>query len=193
MSKIIAICGFSGAGKDTIAKYISEHYGYKMVISTTSRPMREGESESNPYHFVSKEDFQHLIDSDALIEHRDYHTTLNGVPDTWYYGIEQNTIKPDTNYVVVLDLWGLSQFKEHYNNVISFFIDVPDRIRKNRAVCSRPDFDELEWRRRLLDDRQKFTDEEISKYVDFKVLNLNLNQCIQEIMKEVNECSEKQL
>lgn len=187
MSKIIVICGFSGSGKDTIAKYISDHYGYEMVISTTSRPIREGEYEGNPYHFVSKEDFLNLISTGTLLEYRSYDTLLNGMPDTWYYGIECRSISIDKDYVVVLDLWGLRQFKTHFDNVISFFIDVPDGVRKARAICGRPDFDELEWRRRSNDDRKKFPEKEISKHVDFKIQNLEFDKCMHEIMKEVDQ------
>lgn len=186
MSKIIVICGFSGSGKDTIAKYISKHYDYEMVISTTSRPMRENENEGNPYHFVSADEFQRLIDDDKLIEHRDYHTTLNGVEDTWYYGIECEAIRPEQNYVVVLDIWGLSQFHKSFDNTISFFIEVPDEDRKSRAMASRPDFDNIEWNRRLTDDKEKFTEEEISKHVNFRVPNLELHKCIAAIMEEVD-------
>lgn len=191
MNKIIAICGFSGSGKDTIAKYISEHYDYEMVISTTSRPMREGEQEGNPYHFVSKEEFLDLIEADAIIEHRSYDTLLNNTPDTWYYGIEHDVIKLHINYVVVLDLWGLSQFKKHFNNVVSFFIEVSNEERKSRAMQGRSDFDETEWNRRLADDQKRFTEKEISKHVNSRVPNLDFDQCISDIMKEVDQWEEK--
>lgn len=186
MSKIIAICGFSGAGKDAIAKYISKHYGYEMVISTTSRPMREGESEGNPYHFVNKKKFLDLIEFEEFIEYRCYNTLLNGIQDTWYYGIQKNTIKSDVNYVVVLDLCGLAQLKKHFNNVLSFFIDVGDTVRKTRAIHGRKDFDETEWSRRLADDKIKFTKDKINECVDFKVKNYSFKECIKNIMKEVD-------
>lgn len=191
MSKIIVICGFSGAGKDTIAKYISEHYGYKMIVSTTSRPMRANESEGNPYHFIEKKEFQDLIANDELIEYRDYHTTLNGIQDTWYYGITKKTIDPDQNYVVVLDLLGLNQLKKYFNNTLSFFIEVSEDVRKNRAASSRPDFDITEWNRRLEDDKEKFSEKEIMKYVDFRVSNTDFYKCIETIMKEVDKCKKQ--
>lgn len=191
MSKIIVICGFSASGKDTIAKYISRQYDYEMVISTTTRPMREGESEGKPYHFTSKKEFLRLIESESLLEYRCYNTLLNGIHDTWYYGIGKDTIEPNKNYVVVLDLWGLNQFKKNFDNVISFFIDVPNTIRKVRAMQGRKDFNETEWKRRLADDRKQFTKVKIAECTDFKVKNFDFRQCVNDIMKEVNQWEER--
>ena len=50
---ILALVGFSSAGKDTLAKFMSEKLGYDFVVSHTTRPMRPGESEGNPYYFIN--------------------------------------------------------------------------------------------------------------------------------------------
>lgn len=182
--KIVIICGFSACGKDSITKYISDTYNYNMVISTTSRPMRVGEKQGEPYHFISRTEFENRIRADKFIEYRHYDTLVNGVPDTWYYGVSKNSIDPTKNYIVVLDMWGLSQFKEQFDNTISFFINVPDEERKNRAKAGREDFDETEWNRRLADDNAKFTPEVINEHVDFVVQNDNLERCVSNIMRK---------
>ena len=41
--KLITITGPSGAGKDTVARMLSEMSGYKVLCSYTTRPKREGE------------------------------------------------------------------------------------------------------------------------------------------------------
>lgn len=41
-NKIIALAGFSSAGKDTLAEFMSEELGYGFVVSHTTRPMRPG-------------------------------------------------------------------------------------------------------------------------------------------------------
>ena len=50
------------------------------IITYTTRDMREGESEGDPYHFVSKPKFLELIEQDFFAEHAQVHTNLYGVP-----------------------------------------------------------------------------------------------------------------
>jgi len=79
--------------------------------------MRDGESQGNPYNFVTSSEFKRLIEHDFLIEHREYNTLVDGNPDTWYYGVEKSAINPSVDYVVVLDIVGLRGFKDSENNI----------------------------------------------------------------------------
>jgi len=76
---IITILGKSSSGKDTAARILEKDYGYNFVVSTTTRPIRDGESERNPYNFVSDSTFKDLIKDDELIEYREYNTTVSNV------------------------------------------------------------------------------------------------------------------
>ena len=49
---IIAIVGASGSGKTTLSKYLQRKYGIPAIVSTTTRPRREGEVEGEDYFFV---------------------------------------------------------------------------------------------------------------------------------------------
>lgn len=50
--KLITITGQSGAGKDTVARMLSEMSGYKVLCSYTTRPKRDGEIDGVEHHFV---------------------------------------------------------------------------------------------------------------------------------------------
>ena len=53
---IYTITGCGGVGKDTILnKVLEEIFDLNVVISTTSRPMRQGEINGISYNFVSKQ------------------------------------------------------------------------------------------------------------------------------------------
>jgi len=188
INSIVVICGFSASGKDSITKYISDNLNYKMIISHTSRPIRPNESEGNPYYFIDREQFEEMIADNEFIEYRTYNTLVNNIPDIWYYGVHRNSVDLSKHsYVVVLDIWGLTEFKKYYkNNIISFFINVDEPTRKQRCI-NRKDFDEVEWNRRYEDDKEKFTGEVISKEVDYIVDNYDFDKCIREIKNIIME------
>ena len=184
-NEIIVVCGFSNSGKDTVARIIQENFGYNFVVSTCTRPMRIGESQDEPYNFTNNELFEKLIESNSLIEHRAYETSVGGLEQKWYYGVENHAIKDGEKYVIVLDIIGLKGFKEAFGDrVVSFFLNSSEETRKERCI-SRGDFDETEWNRRLKDDKEKFTLSVINKEVDFAIESYVANKTVAEIMVEV--------
>ena len=188
MNHIVVICSFSGAGKDTLTKYISDNYNYEMVISHTSRPMRPSESENNPYHFITREQFEDMIVQNEFIECRKYNTLYQGEQNIWYYGVHRNSIDlSKNNYIVVLDILGLIELKKYFkDNIISFFIDVDESTRRQRAI-GREGFDITEWNRRKLDDEEKFTYEIVNQEVDYMVSNYDFDTCVKYILDKIGE------
>lgn len=183
-NRIIVLCGKSGCGKDTLSKMI-EKLGYKFVISTTTRPIRPKESEGNPYYFRDTEYFKNLIENDGLIEYRTYNTLVDNVSETWYYGVENSEVNPKTQYVVVLDILGLKEFKKKFKNrITAFYVHVDDEERKSRAM-KRGGFDETEWNRRLEDDLNVFSASELKENVDFVVYNYDLMQCFSDVVCKI--------
>jgi len=124
-----------------------------------------------------------MLSNNEFIECRTYNTLVNNIPDIWYYGVSKDSIDLSKhNYIVVLDILGLIQFKKHYkDNIISFFINVDEQTRRSRCI-DREDFDEVEWNRRYLDDKEKFTQEVINKEVDYVVDNYDFDKCVGEII-----------
>lgn len=52
---IIAIVGSSGCGKTTMAEYIKEVFNIPTIVSFTTRPMRDGETQGREHQFVTDE------------------------------------------------------------------------------------------------------------------------------------------
>ena len=178
---IIILCGKSGSGKD----YISKRLGYKPIISYTTRPMRENETNGVEYWFCSNKEFIDMINNDEMIEYRTYNTLYNGKADVWYYGLRKEKIKEtECNYVVILDLNGAKSFIDYYGKDICkvFYIDASDKERTNRAK-SRGSFDETEWNRRLIADERDFDMGEIDRIGGIRIKNENRE--IDEVIKEI--------
>lgn len=186
MKDIIVLCGFSASGKDTLARCLEEK-GYDFIVSTTTRPMREYESQGNPYHFVPNWDFEHMIVRDELIEFREYNTLVDNKPAKWYYGVEKTSVKADNPNVVVLDIIGLRDFKKYFGDrVLSFFIDCNEETRKERCIA-RGDYNEIEFTRRLEDDRRVFPKEVIEQDMDFVIESTNVEDNLKEILKIIKD------
>lgn len=183
---IIAITGKTASGKSSIERALEKVYGYKRVISTTTRPMRNGEKQDVDYHFVTDEEFKKLLDNNELIEYRYYDAIENGKTKRWYYGITKDEIDLNKHSVVVsVDLKGLQDLKKHFGNkVISFYIDVPEEKRKLRAIARDINFEEQEFIRRCKDDDIKFKD--VKYKVDKIIPNDDFNKCIEQIIFNID-------
>lgn len=66
---LTVVSGFSGAGKGTLMKALLAKYAdrYALSISATTRGPREGEQDGREYFFLKKEEFEQMIEEDALI------------------------------------------------------------------------------------------------------------------------------
>lgn len=92
--KLITITGPSGAGKDTVARILSEMGGYQVICSYTTRPKREGEIDGVEHHFVEKCDVSH----DKMLAYTqyggyEYWTTVEQVGDKAIYVIDEDGLK----------------------------------------------------------------------------------------------------
>jgi len=72
----------SGAGKSTIARNLLDHEetGLELSISVTTRKRRGSEIDGVHYHFLSRDAFARLRDTDALLEWAEVHGHLYGSP-----------------------------------------------------------------------------------------------------------------
>ena len=156
--KIISLTGVSSSGKDSILQAVLRvNSNLSSIISTTSRPMREGETNGVQYDFVTPTDFELMDKNNMFIEHRDY-KVQNG--DIWRYGIAKDSVKKDNkDKIVIIDFTGLKQLekycKEHNIELISFYIDTSMWNCSIRALQREPNLDDkdiMELHRRLLDD-----------------------------------------
>ena len=168
-NRITDLLGKCCAGKDTMAKHMKLQFKYNFVISTTTRPMRNGESEGNPYHFISNEEFEDGIWNGKFIEYMGYKRD----DSVWYYGVSKDEIEDYKSYVAVLDIIGLREFRKAFGNrVFATYLDVPESERLERCK-RRGDYNEEEWIRRKESDDLMFTNDVIEEIGDIQLLTNN--------------------
>ncbi len=78
---LVILSGVAGAGKDTIKKELMKRMeNVETLPSFTSRPQREGDVEGKTYYFVSKPEFEQMIENGDFYEYDIHHNH--------YYGLE---------------------------------------------------------------------------------------------------------
>ena len=84
MYKPLVIVGPSGAGKGTLLTDITTNFKDKFgfSVSYTTRAPRQGEVHGVQYFFVTREDFQKMIDRNEFIEYCEVHTNMYGTAKT---------------------------------------------------------------------------------------------------------------
>lgn len=77
--KIFILSGPAGVGKTTIWENIAEKLpNIARIVTTTTRQIRDGETNGVHYHFISRDEFEAKISAGDLIEYAVVHTNLYG-------------------------------------------------------------------------------------------------------------------
>ncbi len=115
---LIVITGPASSGKDTIMKALLQKYlSMKRVISTTTREKRPGEVEGKDYYFVSRQQFNDLIQSEKMLEFVDFSNNL--------YGTTKTELDPLTHGKDLI--WRVETSRAALQaNALVLYIDVPD-------------------------------------------------------------------
>ena len=119
---LVVVSGFSGAGKGTIMKRITEKYdNYALSISATTRSPREGEEEGKSYFFVSKARFEEMIDKDELVEYAKYVDNYYGTPRKFV----EDCLNRGKDVILEIEIQGALKIKKKYPGSLLIFMTPP--------------------------------------------------------------------
>ena len=80
-ARLTVLSGPSGVGKDSVIELIRARSPWiKLSVSVTTRKMRDYETDGEHYHFVTRPQFQRLIDGGQLLEWAEFAGNLYGTP-----------------------------------------------------------------------------------------------------------------
>ncbi len=139
--KLIVVTGPSGAGKDSVIERAKElGLEFETVTTTTTRPMRPGEAEGNPYHFIIRDEFEEKIENGEMIEWAEVYGHLYG---STREEVEKKRKKFDV-VLIKVDPQGARTFKEMIPDATTVFIQPPSfEFLEKRLINRASDSDEV--------------------------------------------------
>lgn len=168
---VLVLSGPSGAGKSSLIKKIFNDIGDSYFsISTTTRPIREGEVDGVHYHFVSIEEFKADIENELFLEYALVHGN--------YYGTSIKNVKEALHagklVLFDIDVQGNTAINNRLGDITtSVFITPPTLSElKKRLEARSTDEEEVIERRIKMAKREV---QRISEY-DYLIINDDLDE-----------------
>ena len=146
---LVILSGVAGAGKDTIKKELIKRMdNVESLPSYTSRPPRPGDVEGQTYCFVSKEEFEKMIEENAFYEYDIHHNNYYGVPrEELKRRLKERVDKPTPEEIMLrLNRFDYEESKIGLydyvikNNDLEKTVQIIMAIIKNEASLENPEF-----------------------------------------------------
>jgi guanylate kinase len=131
---LVVLTGPSGAGKDSVLAELKSlpDRPYSFVVTVTTRPPRPTERDGVDYDFVSKAQFQQLLDQGELLEHAVVYDQEKGVPKA----AVRKILDSGRDALMRTDVQGARFIKKLAPAAVTIFIAPPSEdelIRRMRA------------------------------------------------------------
>lgn len=129
MKNVFIVSGAAGSGKDSIIDALQSTLPIERIITTTTRAKRPGESEGNPYYFLSPEEFEHRVENGEFAEHS---INENG----GHYGVTRSELERITEKGGIaiwrVDWKGVISIKKLFPEIPAIYISAPIELLEAR-------------------------------------------------------------
>lgn len=178
--KLFVISGASGVGKSTVLKRVMEsRKDLIFSVSATTRAPRPGEVEGESYYFVSKEQFESMIDRGEFLEYDAHMDNYYGTP------VAQAMEKMEKGSVILdIEPNGAFNVRSVMPDAVLIFIAPPSVEELQKRLAGRGDTSAEQMKLRL--ERSVWEMEQSKKY-DYIVVNDQVEACADEILKIIAE------
>lgn len=130
---LVTITGPSLTGKSKLAQLLT-HFDFEEVVSTTTRPAREGEKEGVHYYFTNNDKFSQMLEDNLMIEKIQVGNNFYGVSKPAF----EKVINKGKKGIIVVEPEGAKQVAAYCvaNNIKlhKVFIDNPTHILVERFL-----------------------------------------------------------
>lgn len=176
--KLFLIIGPTAVGKSSIIeRALGDYPKLCDIITYTTRPMRQGEAEGNPYHFVTDKNFQELKAKNFFLETATVHGRSYGTPRDQILKAAQE----GRCIIIDIDVQGAKKLMQEFaSGVVTVFLMPPSLEALKERFVKRGITDEADLNKRL-----ESAQREISQAQDFHhvVINDQLDHAYAQVCK----------
>ena len=152
----------SGTGKDTVIHTAkAQGADFFVVPSITPRAPRPGESEGDPYTFVSIERFEELVGKDELLEYANVHGNWYGQPRQ----LIRDNLRAGRDVLLKIDVKGAATVRQKVPQAIFIFLAPGSIDELATRLVKRNTETKAELQRRLEDARNELVQQNWYDYV----------------------------
>jgi guanylate kinase len=146
--RLFVVAAPSGAGKTSLVRALMERDpSLRFSVSYTTRPRRTAEEHGRDYFFVSRDEFERMVEAGEFIEHARVFDNYYG---TARQQVEQS-LAAGQNLLLEIDWQGAQQIRSAMPEAVSVFILPPSRAELERRLRGRGTDSEEVIQRRLRD------------------------------------------
>ncbi|MDD2766843.1 MAG: hypothetical protein PHH40_03710 [Candidatus Moranbacteria bacterium] len=188
MKNVFIISGPAGSGKDAIINGLEKLIPLSRVITTTTRRPRHNETDGNPYHFLSREQFLQNIAEKKFIEY-----SVNENDELYGVTFEELDRVDRSGAIGIwkMDWKGVISAKKLFPNIIAIFIHAPMNILEARLRKR----DSAQTNKNYFEDRMNYTKEWLkhTDIYDYTIENEQgeLDQSIEQVASIIEDCTKK--
>jgi guanylate kinase len=185
-TQAILIIGPTAVGKSSIIEHALRDYAQLVdIITYTTRPMREGEREGHPYHFVDEAQFKKLILQKYFIEWAEVHGRLYGTPRDQVL----RAFKDGKGIIIDIDVQGAKTMLMEFPDAVTVFLKPPTMDALRQRFIKRGVTSEADLAKRLETARTEMAQANDFQYV---LVNDDFDQTYSEIRKIIENLLKNQ-
>ena len=132
---LFIVSGPSGSGKGTVVRELVEKDGVFLSISCTTREPRGDEVDGVHYHFISREQFESLIEKDGFLEWAIYNGNYYGTPKKPII----DAIKSGRDAILEIEVQGAMKVRAIMPEVVLVMLTPPSAESLERRLRGRGD------------------------------------------------------
>ena len=175
-ARLTVLSGPSGVGKDSVIEFIRVRAPWVWLsVSVTTRRMRDNEVDGVHYHFVTRTEFERLVEGGQLLEWADFAGNLYGTPR----GPVQARLGAGHPVLLKIDLQGARQVRAAMPGARLVFLAPPSWAELERRLIGRGTDDPETIRQRLEHARDELAAE---PEFDVTVVNHHVEQAADELL-----------
>lgn len=171
---LVVISGPAGTGKGTVVKELAKENNVEVSISATTRAPRGNEKDGVEYHFLSRSQFESIIENDGFLEYAEYCGNYYGSPKKQ----AEEWISAGKDVILEIEVQGFEKIKKKNPECISIFIMPPSFKELERRLRKRATDSEESILKRL--ERAK-EEVKIASDYDYIIVNGSVEKCAADI------------